>query len=127
MSEQIKSTYKTWRKKKTVTSHRGHYKSARIASLDRESQTVSMVTKSKQKDPEIEGTQALKLTFWKESSQTGGSIPTFKERTQGYTLPCSPRILFLQRYLPDQTVTDSLYVTGKDRTGAPGLARNRKR
>lgn len=86
-----------------------------------------MVTKSKQKDPEIEGTQALKLTFWKESSQTGGSIPTFKERTQGYTLPCSPRILFLQRYLPDQTVTDSLYVTGKDRTGAPGLARNRKR
>lgn len=43
-----------------------------------------MVTKSKQKDTEIGGTLALKLTFWKESSQTGGSIPIFKERTYGY-------------------------------------------
>lgn len=94
--------------------------------MDREGQTVSVVTKSKQKDTEIGGTLALKLTFWKESSQTGGSILSLRKEPTSILL-WAPRILFLQRYLLDPTVTDTLYDMGNDRTEAPGLARNRKR
>lgn len=85
-----------------------------------------MVTKSKQKDTEIERIQAPKLVFWKEVLKLEGQFLPLKTEPKDILL-WSPRILFLQRYLPDQTVTDTLYVTGKDRTGAPGLARNRKR
>lgn len=62
--------------------------------------------------------------LWKENSGIGGLILiTLKENT----LPWSPRGPISTTVLAPSTVTDSLYVTGKDRPGAPGLARNRKR
>lgn len=93
-----------------------------------------MVTKPKQKDTEREEMQALKLTLWKEkfqkaSSQTGCVwqflLPLKTEPRD--TLPAlvtgDPISI---KVLANQTVTDTLYVTGKDKPGAPGLARNRK-